>query len=49
MYSFQSNHEVGLFAMGPLVGENFVRFGLGGALGISNFLSKKRQKYCPYV
>lgn len=47
MYSFQSNHEVGLFAMGPLVGENFVRFGLGGALGISNFLLKKRQKYCP--
>ncbi|CAG2203668.1 Oxidative stress-induced growth inhibitor 2,Oxidative stress-induced growth inhibitor 1 [Mytilus edulis] len=45
-YSFQCNHEVGLFAMGPLVGENFVRFGLGGALGISNFLYKKKQKDC---
>lgn len=43
-FSFQCNREVGLFAMGPLVGENFVRFGLGSALGISNFLYKKKQK-----
>lgn len=37
-YSYQSIQEQGLFAMGPLVGDNFVRFGLGGALGITNFL-----------
>lgn len=46
LYSFQCNREVGLFAMGPLVGENFVRFGLGGALGISNFLLKKKKRIC---
>ncbi|KAL4235009.1 Oxidative stress-induced growth inhibitor 2 [Mactra antiquata] len=37
-YSYQSVHEPGLFAMGPLVGDNFVRFGLGGALGITHHL-----------
>lgn len=37
-YSYQCIQEQGLFAMGPLVGDNFVRFGLGGALGITNHL-----------
>lgn len=37
-YSYQSIQEQGLFAMGPLVGDNFVRFGLGGALGITNYM-----------
>ncbi|XP_013395871.1 oxidative stress-induced growth inhibitor 2 [Lingula anatina] len=41
-YTFQSNCETGLFAMGPLSGDNFVRFIQGGALGITNFLWKKR-------
>lgn len=37
-YSYQSVHECGLFAMGPLVGDNFVRFGLGGAFAITHHL-----------
>lgn len=45
-FSYQSVHEPQLFAMGPLVGDNFVRFGIGGSLGIVNHLAKcrKRQK-----
>ncbi|XP_070193518.1 oxidative stress-induced growth inhibitor 1-like isoform X2 [Littorina saxatilis] len=39
-FSYQSTHEQGLFAMGPLVADNFVRFGIGGALGIANHLSQ---------
>lgn len=42
-YSYQSIHEPGLFAMGPLVGDNFVRFGLGGALGITNHLLNREK------
>lgn len=38
-FSYQSIHEPGLFALGPLIGDNFVRFGIGGALGIVNHLS----------
>jgi len=37
-YSYQCVQELGLFAMGPLVGDNFVRFGQGGAFGIVNYL-----------
>lgn len=33
--------EPGLFAMGPLVGDNFVRFSLGGALAITQHLVSK--------
>ncbi|XP_015258563.1 PREDICTED: oxidative stress-induced growth inhibitor 1-like [Cyprinodon variegatus] len=33
----------GLYAMGPLVGENFVRFLKGGALAIAGDLSKRRR------
>ena len=40
-YSYQSVHEPGLFAIGPLIGDNFVRFCLGGALGITNYLCSK--------
>ena len=39
--TYQSTHERGLFAMGPLIGDNFVRFGIGGALGIVNHLCSK--------
>ncbi|XP_052248107.1 oxidative stress-induced growth inhibitor 2-like isoform X1 [Dreissena polymorpha] len=42
-YSYQSMKELGLFAMGPLVGDNFVRFGQGGALGITNYLTCKSE------
>ncbi|WAR12855.1 OSGI2-like protein, partial [Mya arenaria] len=43
-YSYQCVHELGLFAMGPLVGDNFVRFGQGGALGIANYLSSRNKQ-----
>lgn len=33
----------GMYAMGPLVGENFVRFLKGGALAIATDLNKKRR------
>uniref|UniRef100_A0A0B7AQ18 FAD/NAD(P)-binding domain-containing protein n=1 Tax=Arion vulgaris TaxID=1028688 RepID=A0A0B7AQ18_9EUPU len=39
-YSYQSVHEPQMFAMGPLVGDNFVRFGIGGALGIASHLNR---------
>ncbi|KAM7421932.1 hypothetical protein PAMA_010150 [Pampus argenteus] len=34
----------GMYAMGPLVGENFVRFLKGGALAIASDLAKRRRK-----
>lgn len=42
-FTYQSMHECGLYAMGPLVGDNFVRFLRGGALGIVSNLWKKRE------
>ncbi|GFO28801.1 oxidative stress-induced growth inhibitor 2 [Plakobranchus ocellatus] len=43
-FSYQANRQPQMFAMGPLVGDNFVRFGIGGALGIANHLNKCRKK-----
>lgn len=40
-YTFECCAEPGLFAMGPLVGDNFVRFLKGGALGIASCLQKR--------
>lgn len=34
----------GMYAMGPLVGENFVRFLKGGALAIASDLAKRQRK-----
>lgn len=34
----------GMYAMGPLVGENFVRFLKGGALAIASDLSKRQRE-----
>lgn len=42
-YTYESVVENGLYALGPLVGENFVRFLKGGALAIASDLAKKRQ------
>ena len=39
-YTYECKHAKNLFAMGPLVGDNFVRFGIGGAIGIANYLHK---------
>ena len=43
-YTFECIKEPGLFAMGPLVGDNFVRFLKGGALGIASCLLKRLKK-----
>lgn len=43
-YTFECTKEPGLFAMGPLVGDNFVRFLKGGALGIASCLLKRHKK-----
>ncbi|XP_033903621.3 oxidative stress-induced growth inhibitor 2-like isoform X1 [Acipenser ruthenus] len=43
-FTYESVQEPGLFAMGPLVGDNFVRFLKGGALGIASTLSKRSSK-----
>ena len=42
-YTYQCVNEPGLFAMGPLVGDNFVRFGLGGALGITHYIFNRNK------
>ena len=42
-YTFESEQCKGLFAMGPLVGDNFVRFLLGGALGIASKVWKNQR------
>ncbi|XP_039592199.1 oxidative stress-induced growth inhibitor 2 [Polypterus senegalus] len=43
-YTFECTKEDNLFAMGPLIGDNFVRFLKGGALGISSCLAKRHKK-----
>uniref|UniRef100_A0A4W3K2H1 Oxidative stress-induced growth inhibitor 1 n=1 Tax=Callorhinchus milii TaxID=7868 RepID=A0A4W3K2H1_CALMI len=43
-FTYELTREPGLFAMGPLVGDNFVRFLRGGALGIASCLAKRRQR-----
>jgi len=43
-YSYESTKENNLFAMGPLVGDNFVRFLRGGGLGITNAIWNRKQK-----
>ncbi|KAJ8291024.1 hypothetical protein GJAV_G00020530 [Gymnothorax javanicus] len=43
-YTFECTKEANLFAMGPLVGDNFVRFLKGGALGIASCLMKRQKK-----
>lgn len=42
-FTYESVNEPGLFAVGPLIGDNFVRFGIGGALGIANNLMKENE------
>lgn len=42
-YTYQSNHFTDLYAIGPLVGDNFVRFLRGGALGIVSHLWQKKE------
>ncbi|XP_062997065.1 oxidative stress-induced growth inhibitor 1 [Elgaria multicarinata webbii] len=46
-FTYESVHEKGLYAMGPLAGDNFVRFVQGGALAIAGSLLKKANKNPP--
>nr|XP_020462854.1 oxidative stress-induced growth inhibitor 2 isoform X2 [Monopterus albus]XP_020462855.1 oxidative stress-induced growth inhibitor 2 isoform X2 [Monopterus albus] len=43
-YTFECTKEPGLFAMGPLVGDNFIRFLKGGALAITSCLLTRLKK-----
>ncbi|PFX21994.1 Oxidative stress-induced growth inhibitor 1 [Stylophora pistillata] len=42
-FTYETVLEPGLFAVGPLIGDNFVRFGIGGALGIANHLMREEE------
>merc|ERR1719222_1524665 len=42
LFSHESIKQSGIYAMGPLVGDNFVRFLQGGALAITNNVLKKK-------
>ncbi|XP_029647873.1 oxidative stress-induced growth inhibitor 2-like isoform X1 [Octopus sinensis] len=42
-FSYEAIKEPGMYAMGPLMGDNFVRFAIGGSLGITNHLIMKAQ------
>ncbi|CAK6438676.1 unnamed protein product [Pipistrellus nathusii] len=43
-YTYECVKEAHLFALGPLVGDNFVRFLKGGALGITHCLATRQKK-----
>ncbi|XP_060692577.1 oxidative stress induced growth inhibitor 1 [Hemiscyllium ocellatum] len=43
-HTYELLQEPNLFAMGPLVGDNFVRFVKGGALGITSCLVKRHKQ-----
>lgn len=43
-FTHETSKFKNLYAMGPLVGDNFVRFGTGGALAITSSIWKSRQK-----
>ena len=44
LFSHESITQSGIYAMGPLVGDNFVRFLQGGALAITNHVLKKKYR-----
>ncbi|XP_045417426.1 oxidative stress-induced growth inhibitor 2 isoform X1 [Lemur catta] len=43
-YTYECVKEANLFALGPLVGDNFVRFLKGGALGVTRCLTIRQKK-----
>ena len=46
-YTYQSTRRPGLYAVGPLVGDNFVRFLRGGAIGVAAHIwSNQKQPPC---
>ena len=42
-FTYESVNEPALFAVGPLIGDNFVRFGMGGALGIASHFMREEE------
>ncbi|XP_005986797.1 oxidative stress induced growth inhibitor 1 [Latimeria chalumnae] len=46
-YTYEAVQEPNLFAVGPLVGDNFVRFVKGGAVGITSCLVKRQKAERP--
>ncbi|KAM6223812.1 oxidative stress-induced growth inhibitor 1 [Rhynchocyon petersi] len=46
-FTYQSTHQEGLYAMGPLAGDNFVRFVQGGALAVASSLQRKEARKPP--
>jgi len=43
-FTYSSHRHPGLYAMGPLVGDNFVRFLRGGSLAIASDICQERQE-----
>ncbi|XP_076989272.1 oxidative stress-induced growth inhibitor 1 isoform X3 [Tamandua tetradactyla] len=46
-FTYQSSRQEGLYAMGPLAGDNFVRFVQGGALAVASSLQRKETRKPP--
>uniref|UniRef100_A0A673VK61 Oxidative stress-induced growth inhibitor 1 n=1 Tax=Suricata suricatta TaxID=37032 RepID=A0A673VK61_SURSU len=46
-FTYQSTHQEGLYALGPLAGDNFVRFVQGGALAAASSLLRKEARKPP--
>lgn len=43
-FSYEVVNEFGLFVVGFLIGDNFVRFGIGGVLGIVNYFMREDEQ-----
>nr|XP_035138624.2 N-terminal EF-hand calcium-binding protein 2 isoform X12 [Callithrix jacchus] len=46
-FTYQSTRQEGLYAVGPLAGDNFVRFVQGGALAVASSLLRKETRKPP--
>ncbi|XP_059523231.1 oxidative stress-induced growth inhibitor 1 isoform X3 [Myotis daubentonii] len=46
-FTYQSTQQEGLYAVGPLAGDNFVRFVQGGALAVASSLLRKEARKPP--